>query len=107
MTRTDAAATLRVPPLQSGVPFMAHAFEVLCPVSEQIWDTKYRLKAPDGTPIDRTIEDTWRRVAAAVAQPEEQSIRDDWCERPCAKWFGWAWSRSAIGRLMWPQDTAV
>ena len=29
-------------------------------ISQQIWDMKYRLKAPDGTPVDKTIEDTWR-----------------------------------------------
>lgn len=42
----------------------------LAPISRQIWDAKYRLKAPDGTPIDATIEDTWRRVARALAQAE-------------------------------------
>ena len=42
----------------------------LAPISVQIWDAKYRLKHPDGTPIDATIEDTWRRVARALAAPE-------------------------------------
>ena len=44
--------------------------ERLAPISRQIWDAKYRLKALDGTPIDRTIEDTWRRVAKALAVNE-------------------------------------
>jgi ribonucleoside-diphosphate reductase alpha chain len=44
-------------------------------ISQQIWDMKYRLKAPahgniPGEPIDKTIEDTWRRVATALAAPE-------------------------------------
>ena len=40
------------------------------PIAADIWDMKYRLKEPDGTPIDNTIEDTWRRVASAVAGAE-------------------------------------
>lgn len=40
------------------------------PIAEQIWDMKYRLKAADGTPVDRTVEDTWRRIARALAAGE-------------------------------------
>src|SRR5215469_11651476 len=40
-------------------------------ISRQIWGAKYRLKAPDGTPIDETVEDTWWRVARALALAEE------------------------------------
>ncbi|MCC5984553.1 MAG: adenosylcobalamin-dependent ribonucleoside-diphosphate reductase [Rhodobacteraceae bacterium] len=40
------------------------------PIAEAIWDMKYRLKAPDGTPVDRTVEDTWRRIARALAAVE-------------------------------------
>ena len=36
-------------------------------ISRQIWDMKYRLKNPDGSPVDATVEDTWRRVARALA----------------------------------------
>src|SRR3954469_3605920 len=39
-------------------------------VSHQIWDMKYRLKAPDGTPIDRDMADSWTRVALALAEAE-------------------------------------
>ena len=39
-------------------------------VSQQIWDMKYRLKGPDGAPVDRTIEETWTRVATALAACE-------------------------------------
>ena len=48
-------------------------------ISQQIWDMKYRLRAPSGEALDKTIEDTWRRVATAVAAPE----RDPglWAER--------------------------
>ena len=41
------------------------------PIAEQIWDMKYRLKDPTGTPIDRTVEDTWRRIARALAAAEK------------------------------------
>ncbi|HYC05241.1 MAG TPA: LAGLIDADG family homing endonuclease [Azospirillaceae bacterium] len=39
-------------------------------ISTQIWDMKYRLKQPDGTPVDRNVEDSWRRVARALAAVE-------------------------------------
>ncbi|HET7083942.1 MAG TPA: adenosylcobalamin-dependent ribonucleoside-diphosphate reductase [Rhizomicrobium sp.] len=39
-------------------------------LSHQIWDMKYRLKAPDGTPIDRDLADSWTRVALALAEAE-------------------------------------
>ena len=51
------------------------AIDRIAPVSRQIWDAKYRLKALDGTPIDRVIEDSWRRVAHALAQAEADPAR--------------------------------
>ena len=42
----------------------------LSPISQQIWDMKYRLKTPGAGPVDKTVEDTWRRVAAALAAAE-------------------------------------
>ncbi len=47
-------------------------------ISEHIWDTKYRLKAIDGTPVDLTIADTWRRVARAAAVREAENQRAGW-----------------------------
>ncbi|MBV9419286.1 MAG: adenosylcobalamin-dependent ribonucleoside-diphosphate reductase, partial [Alphaproteobacteria bacterium] len=44
-------------------------------ISSQIWDMKYRLKAPDGTPLDRDVADTWARVALAAAQAEPVETR--------------------------------
>jgi len=44
-------------------------------ISAQIWDLKYRLKAPDGTPLDRDVADSWARVALALAQAEEPDQR--------------------------------
>ncbi|MDX9860429.1 MAG: adenosylcobalamin-dependent ribonucleoside-diphosphate reductase [Rhodospirillales bacterium] len=44
----------------------------VAPISQQIWDMKYRLKRADGSPVDKTIEDTWRRVARALAAPEQE-----------------------------------
>ncbi len=51
------------------------ALDRIAPISRQIWDAKYRLKSPDGTPIDRTIEDSWRRVARALAAAEAEPSR--------------------------------
>ncbi|WOI55504.1 adenosylcobalamin-dependent ribonucleoside-diphosphate reductase [Palleronia sp. LCG004] len=45
------------------------------PISEQIWDMKYRLKEADGTPIDHSVEETWRRIARALASVEEEPER--------------------------------
>ena len=40
------------------------------PISRQIWDMKYRLKSPQGEPIDESVEDSWSRVATALASVE-------------------------------------
>jgi len=47
-------------------------------VSHQVWDLKYRLKSPDGTPIDRSVEDSWARVAGAAADAETSGKRKAW-----------------------------
>ncbi|HMH66037.1 MAG TPA: adenosylcobalamin-dependent ribonucleoside-diphosphate reductase, partial [Rhizomicrobium sp.] len=44
-------------------------------VSQTIWDMKYRLKAPDGTPVDRDVADSWSRVALALAEAEAPDQR--------------------------------
>ncbi len=53
----------------------------LPPISEQIWDMKYRLKDAAGEPADRDIDATFARVARAVAQAEPEPIRAEWAER--------------------------
>ncbi len=50
-------------------------------LSHRIWDRKYRFKAQDGTPIDRSIEETWRRVARAAASAESEASRGAWEQR--------------------------
>ncbi|MBE9553709.1 MAG: adenosylcobalamin-dependent ribonucleoside-diphosphate reductase [Proteobacteria bacterium] len=40
-------------------------------IAQQIWDMKYRFKAPDGTALDESIEDSWQRVAGALAEAEQ------------------------------------
>ena len=40
------------------------------PISEAIWDMKYRLKSAEGAPLDATIDDTWTRIADALAAAE-------------------------------------
>jgi ribonucleoside-diphosphate reductase alpha chain len=44
----------------------------VAPVSQQIWDMKYRLKTVDGQPVDKTIADSWLRVATELARPEKE-----------------------------------
>src|SRR5262245_37319425 len=50
-------------------------------ISQQIWDMKYRLKAADGTPRERTLADSWARVAGAAAKAEAKATRRLWRER--------------------------
>jgi ribonucleoside-diphosphate reductase alpha chain len=50
----------------------------IAPISQQIWDMKYRLKKPDGEPVDRTIEESWQRVARSLAAVEGDS--EAWAE---------------------------
>ncbi|MFQ6551783.1 adenosylcobalamin-dependent ribonucleoside-diphosphate reductase [Aestuariibius insulae] len=46
------------------------------PISETIWDMKYRFKGADGTAHDETVEDTWNRIATALAEVEADP--SDW-----------------------------
>ena len=48
----------------------------VAPISQQIWDMKYRLRSTDGQAVDDTIEDSWRRVADAMAAAEVRPA--DW-----------------------------
>lgn len=52
-------------------------------ISELVWQQKYRLKAADGVPVDRSLEDTWRRVARTAASVEKggKKARERWAER--------------------------
>lgn len=51
----------------------------IAPISQQIWDMKYRLKDADGQPRDKAVADTWRRVARALAVNEADPAH--WEER--------------------------
>ena len=51
----------------------------IAPISQQIWDMKYRLKGADGRPVDKSIEDTFRRVAQTLAEHEDSPAL--WAER--------------------------
>jgi ribonucleoside-diphosphate reductase alpha chain len=66
------------------------------PASLDIWDKKYRLKAKDGTAIDRDVDESYQRVAHALAEAETPDLRERWHER-----FLWALRRGAIpaGRI--------
>jgi ribonucleoside-diphosphate reductase alpha chain len=52
--------------------------DILPRISQQIWDAKYRLKTPEGDPLDGTLADTWRRVAGAIAAAEPEAARARW-----------------------------
>ncbi len=47
------------------------------PISEYIWDIKYRYRQQDKI-IDHTIEDTWQRVAKAASHAESKQERAAW-----------------------------
>ena len=53
--------------------------EPLAPIAQDIWDMKYRFRAPGGGG-ERTIEDSWRRVAHALAEPEPEQDRGRWAQ---------------------------
>jgi ribonucleoside-diphosphate reductase alpha chain len=63
-------------------PLSLDPFE-LAPIARRIWDLKYRLKTPDGEPLETSVEDTWRRVAEAAASAERggKRVRARWAEQ--------------------------
>ncbi len=65
--------------------------------SLDIWNTKYRLKTKDGTPVDTDLDATYVRVARALAEIETTpELQEKWEER-----FIWALRNGAIpaGRI--------
>lgn len=83
MTRTGSPAKTRLPlPLQAA--------------SEDIWDSKYRLRRRDGTPLDDTPDRSLQRVARALAEVEPKDV-EHWYER-----FLWALRQGALpaGRIL-------
>lgn len=69
----------------------------LQPVSEDIWDTKYRLKDKAGNPVDADLAANFKRVGDAIADVEAPKEREMWAER-----FAWALAKGATpaGRIM-------
>ncbi len=67
------------------------------PASLDIWGTKYRLVAKDGTVVDQTMDETYRRVARALADVEAPERRTECYDR-----FVWALRHGAIpaGRII-------
>lgn len=51
----------------------------IAPISQQIWEMKYRFKGPDGRLIDQTVEDSLGRVAHALAAAERDP--ETWAKR--------------------------
>ena len=52
----------------------------LDPISQDIWDMKYRFKPDDGAGVEQTIEDSWHRVARAIAAAEAPDDQPRWAE---------------------------
>jgi len=68
------------------------------PASLDIWDTKYRLKAKDGSVVDQSLDATYERVARALADVEPTAeLKKEWYEK-----FLWALRHGAIpaGRII-------
>lgn len=42
-------------------------------IAAEIWDMKYRFKAADGQPVDKTVEESWQRVAKALSSVEKDA----------------------------------
>ena len=57
-----------------------HQQDDVPPIAADIWHMKYRLKKPDGTPVDTSIDDSWRRVARAAAEAEPEERRGHWAK---------------------------
>jgi ribonucleoside-diphosphate reductase alpha chain len=53
---------------------------MLVPVSQQIWEGKYRYQPPGGQ-AERSVEDSWARVASAAAAAERGANRKVWERR--------------------------
>ena len=83
---------------QAGVVPETVADIPLQPASQDIWDTKYRLKTKAGQVLDETVDATFQRVARALADIEESAERrEEWYEK-----FIWALRHGAIpaGRIV-------
>jgi ribonucleoside-diphosphate reductase alpha chain len=50
------------------------------PISEYIWDLKYRYQSLDKI-VDHTLEDTWHRVARAASEPEANRKKNYWSKQ--------------------------
>jgi ribonucleoside-diphosphate reductase alpha chain len=91
--QSQAMKTAHIKELHATVPEIGFQ-----PASQDIWDSKYRLKTKDGDAIDDSIEGTYRRVARALADVEkDDDTRAHWYEE-----FVWALKNGAIpaGRII-------
>ena len=81
---------------KTGTTIQAREGIALQAASEDIWDSKYRLKHKDGTAVDTSLDHTWQRVAKALAEVEGKDA-ERWYER-----FLWALRNGAIpaGRII-------
>jgi len=86
---TTTAQLEAVPTRVADIPLQA--------ASQDIWETKYRLKAKDGSPVDDTIDSTYQRIARALADVEATpELSEQWYRE-----FLWALRHGAIpaGRI--------
>ena len=52
--------------------------DILDPISQEIWNMKYRFKDAQGPTHDQSLADSWWRVARAVAEAEAPAVREKW-----------------------------
>lgn len=62
---------------------MRPKLDFAAPISEHVWDSKYRLRAADGRPLERNVEETFLRVARAAARAEKggKRVQEQWTSR--------------------------
>ncbi len=51
------------------------------PISQEIWDMKYRVKDADGRALEARVEESWARVARALASVEAKADQAHWARR--------------------------
>src|SRR5579864_8081930 len=60
-TKQELFLTLTGPGVSSLARHGRVSRRAMSDISRQIWDMKYRLKEPDGTPVDGDVAETWAR----------------------------------------------
>jgi len=46
------------------------------PIADHIWNKKYRLTAPDGTPLENSLQETWNRILDHIGSKDQRILAD-------------------------------